>query len=104
MGKGFAHPSPSSRRRVEIAMTIEQRLEKIEAMLALMVQQQVKEWYTTGEFAALVGKAEYTVRQWCRMGRIRAQKKDSGRGKHGGWAISHLELQRVQRAGLLPTS
>lgn len=86
-------------------MTLLERLERIEGMLAVIAgQQHVKEWLTTHEFAALVGKAEFTVRQWCRLGRIVARKKESGRGKHTAWAISREELQRYQREGLLPVS
>ena len=51
--------------------------------------------------ARIAGKAEFTVREWCRLGRIRAIKKWSGRGKHQGWAIPHEELLRYQREGLL---
>lgn len=84
-------------------MTLLERLERIEGMLSVLVErQQVKEWYATDEFATLVGKAEYTVRSWCRLGRIVARKKESGRGKHTAWAISREELQRYQREGLLP--
>jgi hypothetical protein len=86
-------------------MTVEERLEKIEAILAALAErQQPKEWYTTGEFAALVGKAEFTVRSWCRLKRIGSTKKRSGRGKHTAYAISHEELQRYRREGLLPVS
>ena len=58
--------------------------------------------YTTEEFAALVGKAEFTTREWCRHGRIRAEKRQSGRGKHCAWVIAHDELLRYRREGLLP--
>lgn len=86
-------------------MTVEQRLEKIEAMLSALVERQtVKDFYEVEEFAKLVGKSRLTCREWCRLGRIRARKKDSGRGAHTAWAISHEELQRYQREGLLRAS
>jgi len=86
-------------------MTVEQRLEKIEAMLSVLVERQtVKDFYEVEEFAKLVGKSCLTCREWCRLGRIRARKKDSGRGAHTAWAISHEELQRYQREGLLRAS
>ena len=64
----------------------------------------MKEWYTTEEFARLVGKAEFTVREWCRQGRIRAKKRPSGgRGLGGGeWIVSHEEFLRLRSEGLLP--
>jgi hypothetical protein len=80
-----------------------QRLDRIEATLAALVERQVvKEWYSTEEVAKLLGKAEFTVREWCRLGRVRAEKKGSGRGKYQSWVVSHEELQRPQREGLLP--
>lgn len=86
-------------------MTVEERLERIEAMLNVLVEQQpVKDFYEVEEFARLVGKAVCTVRAWAWRGRIRARKKDSGRGAHTAWAISHEELQRYQREGLLRAS
>ena len=82
---------------------IEDRLSKIEAMLALLVERQaVKEFYTPEEFARLVGREAFTCREYCRLGRIRASKKASGRGKHPSWVIAHEELVRFQREGLLP--
>lgn len=86
-------------------MTLEERLDKIEAMLAVLVErQQAREWYSVGQFACLVGRSEFTVREWCRRGRILAAKKGSGRGAHQAWAISHDELLRFQREGLRPES
>ncbi len=79
------------------------RLEKMEAALALLVQQRtVKDWYTTEEVAQLVGKAEFTVREWCRHGRIRATKRDCGRGRTQEWKIAHAEIERYRNEGLLP--
>lgn len=82
--------------------TILERLARIEGLLMQLRDQGViREWYPTDEFAGLVGKAEFTVREWCRLGRIRAEKKVSGRGKHAAWVISHDELLRYRREGLL---
>jgi hypothetical protein len=84
-------------------MRLRERLEKIEAMLAVLVErQQVREWYTTQEFARAVGKAEFTIREYCRLGRLRAEKRQSGRGAHPQWVLSHAELERYRRDGLLP--
>jgi len=86
-----------------MTLELEQRLEHMEMLLALLLErQQVREWYSVGEFARIVGRAELTCREWCRRGRIQAEKKSSGRGAHASWAISHSELIRFQRHGLLP--
>jgi hypothetical protein len=80
-----------------------ERLDRIEAALTQLArQQQVKDYYTVEEFGAMVGLAPFTVGQHCRMGRIRAAKKGSGRGPYKGWAIAHEEFIRYQRDGLLP--
>jgi hypothetical protein len=84
-------------------MTLEERLEKIEAMLLLLVERQtMREWYTTHEFAKAVGKAEVTIREYCRLSRLRSEKRQSGRGSHQQYVLSHAELERYQRNGLLP--
>lgn len=80
------------------------RLDSIESMLqSLLEQQTTREWYTTKEIAKRIGKAEYTVREYARLGRISASKRRSGRGKHLSWVVSHVEYVRLQRDGLLPT-
>lgn len=79
------------------------RLTSIESALKQLLERQtIKDWYTTEEFAHLVGKAEFTVREYCRHGRLNAEKRQSGRGAHPAWVISHQELLRFQREGLLP--
>ena len=79
------------------------RLERIEAILAALVERQtVKDFYEVEEFARLVGKASFTCREWCRLGRIKGEKRQSGRGAFAQWVISHAELLRYQREGLLP--
>jgi hypothetical protein len=84
-------------------MTLDERLDKIEAMLVVLVDRQtIKDFYEVEEFAGLVGKSCFTCREWCRLGRIRADKKLSGRGPHARWVVPHAELLRYQREGLLP--
>jgi hypothetical protein len=84
-------------------MNFEERLDRIESLLAsLVARQTIKDYYEIDEFATLVGKASFTVREWARLGRIHAVKRKSGRGAHAGWVISHQEWLRFQREGLLP--
>jgi hypothetical protein len=84
-------------------MSIEQRLDKIEELLtALLHRQTIKDYYEVEEFARLVGKACFTVREWARLGRINGSKRSSGRGAHAAWVFSHTELVRYQKDGLLP--
>jgi hypothetical protein len=62
-------------------MTVEERLEKIEAMLVVLVERQmVEDFYEIEEFSRLVGKSCFTCREWCRLGRIRADKNSRGVG------------------------
>lgn len=92
------HMSPE-----ELLSVLNQRFERIEAMLAnLKSQQPAKSCYTPAEFAAIAGKAEFTVREWCRLRRIHAEKRACGRGDSKEWMISHEELQRYLNNGLLP--
>ena len=82
---------------------IQDALSSMEVMLRrLLEKQQHQEWYSAEEFAHLVGRSAFTCRQWCRLGRIYATKKGSGRGAYLGWAISHDELLRYRREGLRP--
>ena len=84
-------------------MTVEERLEKIEALLASLVErQQVREWHTTQEFAKAVEKSAFTIREYCRLGRLVAKKRQSGRGAHPQCVLSNAELLRFQREGLRP--
>ena len=78
------------------------RLSRIESTLEeLLRQKTIKEWYTTDEVAAVLGKAAFTVREWCRHGRVQANKRDCGRGNSKEWIISREELMRIQTDGLL---
>jgi hypothetical protein len=83
--------------------SIDDRLDRIEALLGALVEREaVRDWYTTEQFARLVGKAEFTVREWCRLGRVNAEQRMSGRGAFASWVIGHEETLRFQREGLLP--
>ena len=76
---------------------------QIEAKLdALVEQKQPQDGYSTSDVARILHKAEFTVREWCRLGRVNAQKRSCGRGNTREWMISHTELQRIQSEGLLP--
>ena len=86
-------------------MTLDERLEKIESLLVVLVERErARDWYSTDEFARIVSRSEFTVREWCRLGRILAEKRRSGRGAFPAWVVSHDELLRYQREGLLPRS
>jgi hypothetical protein len=84
-------------------MQLGERLDRIDELLLKLVERQtVKEWYAVDEFARLVGREPFTCREWCRLGRIAAEKKGSGRGPHAAWCVSHEELTRYEREGLRP--
>lgn len=53
------------------------------------------------EVAQILGKADFTVREWCRLSRVWASKRQCGRGTAKEWIISHEELTRIQNQGLL---
>ncbi len=92
---------------VQTLLTLDERLARSESMVQevrdiLTNQQPQKDWYSVAELAALLGKAEFTVREWCRLGRVHANKRQCGRGNSQEWIVSHEELTRLQNEGLLP--
>jgi hypothetical protein len=54
------------------------------------------------EVAEWRGVSPDTVGEWCRLGRIRATKRESGQGPARPWLIAHAELERLENEGLLP--
>lgn len=58
--------------------------------------------YTPTEAARLLERRPYTVREWCRLKRIHATKRPTGRGDSCEWEISHEEIERIKSHGLLP--
>jgi len=80
-----------------------ERLDRIETLLHdLVAERTVKDWYTVAEVSEILGKAEFTVREWCRLGRVYASKRACGRGLSQEWIIAHEELTRIRNEGLLP--
>lgn len=81
---------------------IRQELGQIKSLLMTLPNRlQVQSWYSTEEFAQHVDKAEFTVREWCRLGRLKAEKRQDGRGANKAWSIAHAELERYRKEGLL---
>jgi hypothetical protein len=82
-----------------------ERLKRIESMLVTLIEhRQVQDCYDTKTVAKILGKSAYSVREWCRLGRVRAEKRQCGRGTSLEWMISHEELMRIRSEGLLPLS
>jgi hypothetical protein len=105
----LARRQTSLNRRVFMPVDNEQfdillaRLDRIETVVSDLARQRAtKDWYEIEEAAALLGRAPFTVREWCRQGRVNAEKKNSGRGPYQSWVISNAELSRIGREGLLP--
>jgi hypothetical protein len=94
--------------RTESALAgMDSQVTRVDSVLAeirsLVIQQgTAHDCCTTEEAAQVLHKAKSTIRKWCRLGRINAEKRGSERGKLQSWVISHDELLRYQREGLLP--
>lgn len=58
--------------------------------------------YLTAGVAKILGKPPNSVREWCRHSWVNAANRSCGRGRSKDWMISHDELLRIQREGLLP--
>ena len=75
-------------------------LVEIQGMIANPTK--TRESYTVEEVAGLLSKSDYTVREWCRHGRINATKRVERRGGAELWSISSAEVTRIKDEGLLP--
>lgn len=89
------------------SLALYKRISVMEAILQeihemLSNRQVAKDWYTVREVAKLLERSEFTVREWCRLGRVNASKRACGRGNSTEWIVSAEELVRIQNEGLLP--
>jgi hypothetical protein len=96
----------------ELKRAVTERLDRIaegQAQLRSLVaelrekvgQKPAREAYSVAETAELLGRRPFTVREWCRLGRVNARKRQAGRGRSTEWEIPHEELERIQNHGLL---
>jgi Helix-turn-helix domain len=85
-----------------------EQMEEIKGMLALVLErldrpaETGRENYSVEEAATILGRSCYTVREWCRMGRIHATKRQQKRGGVELWNVAASELRRYRDEGLLP--
>src|SRR5690349_8640386 len=68
----------SSERLDRIERTQVAILERLEILNSRQV---VKDYYSTKEVAARVDRSDYQVREWCREGRVKGEKRPVGRGR-----------------------
>lgn len=61
-----------------------------------------KEHFTVKEAAAELGKTAYTVREWCRFGRIKAEVLQGPVKRDDKFLIHRDEISRYRRDGLRP--
>jgi hypothetical protein len=88
----------------EALSKLEQRLARIEHLLKEPSGGKPfrKEWFTVPEAAQVLGKQPFTIREWCRLSRIEAKKRECGRGRTSEWVISIEAIERYLNEGLLP--
>lgn len=99
--------SPHEPRVSQAVAELEQRLIRIESKLEQLLsdrEEANQAYYSTADVARILGRADWTVREWCRLQRIHAEKRACGRGTSKEWMISQDELQRIKAEGLLPTT
>ena len=98
--------SVSENRITEFLQQLVDRMDQIDQKLhnlteAVSNPEPTRSYNSIAEFADLVGKRHYTVREWCRLARINAKKSEAGRGDAKSWKIPVEELKRYRDHGLL---
>ena len=88
---------------VDLAARIEAMETTLQEIYDLLANPAPKrDWYSVAEVASMLERADFTVREWARLGRIHASKRPCGRGATNEWMISAEEVDRVRNEGLLP--
>jgi len=85
---------------VQCIYDLKREIQKLTQMITVNQVPMQKEYYSVKEVAKIIGRAEFTVREYCNNKRIIAEKKDSGRGSSNEWKISYEELNHYQNHGL----
>jgi hypothetical protein len=83
---------------ITLLRAILERLTRLEKQVSVST---AKENYTVEEAAERLGRAKWTVRQWCNLGQARANRI-RGSGRKGEWRIAHDELGRLHNEGPSP--
>jgi excisionase family DNA binding protein len=93
----IAQPAPAAADLVlERLAAVESALARIEkGMKASQATSPDRQLYTVSEVAELTKLSEWTVRNACNKGRIKAQK-----GPNGQWRVARDELVKIQNEGL----
>jgi hypothetical protein len=87
----------------QVLVILKAHAEEIDRKLERLASRPVERAsYTVEEIAVMEGRAPYTVREWCRLGQLRAEKSGTQSGPHARWTIPAAEYARFQREGLLP--
>ena len=68
------------------------------ACLERKLEPAAKEYLTVEEFAELVGRSAYTVREWLKSGKIRGERV-VGTGPRGRWIIPRNQLRLIVENG-----
>lgn len=95
-----ADPQALATLRADVAR-LEAKVDRLLLALNHARATQTRTAFTVEEVAELLGKTAFTVREWCRLGRINAGKRHQKQGKAPLWSIASGEVERIKNEGLL---
>jgi hypothetical protein len=59
-------------------------------------RQPARQWFSPDEAAGMLGRKPYTVREWCRQGRVPSERSETGKRM-----IPAAEVERLRAGGAL---